>query len=386
MSFFNADNDMTTDKHNKRPNVPPLRFPEFADEWKRTSIGECCSSLEYGMNAAAKEYDGRNKYIRITDIDETTSKYCNDDVVSPSGELEDKYLVRENDILFARTGASVGKTYHYDISDGKLYFAGFLIRGNVLSCYNSKFVFYQTQLPRYEKWVKVMSARSGQPGINSQEYEGFNLFMPTRFEQDKIESFISLLDHRIEVQSGLINKLESLISGIIERLTAQSPNVRISDCLECHSSTLQENQLNDTGGYRVYGANGICGYTDSPGINGDAILIVKDGSGVGNVSYAIGEYSVIGTSNYLTAKNGYSLRYLYYSLMKYNFAPYKTGMAIPHIYFKDYGKAKIYCPSLEEQERIASNLSKIERKIEIERSIKDNCIMQKQYLLQQMFI
>ena len=127
----------------------------------------------------------------------------------------------------------------------------------------------------------------------------------------------------------------------------------------------------------MYGANGICGYTDSPGINGDAILIVKDGSGVGNVSYAIGEYSVIGTSNYLTAKNGYSLRYLYYSLMKFNFAPYKTGMAIPHIYFKDYGKAKIYCPSLEEQERIASNLSKIERKIEIERSIKDNCIMQK---------
>jgi type I restriction enzyme S subunit len=205
-------------------------------------------------------------------------------------------------------------------------------------------------------------------------------------EQRKLEKFISLLDRRIATQSGLINKLESLISGIIERLTAQSPNTRIADCLECHSSILQEKQLNDTGGYRVYGANGICGYTDSPAINADAILIVKDGSGVGNVSYAQGEYSVIGTSNYLTAKNGYSLRYLYYSLMKFNFAPYKTGMAIPHIYFKDYGKAKIYCPSLEEQERIASNLFKIERKIEIERSIKDCCIAQKQYLLQQMFI
>lgn len=136
----------------------------------------------------------------------------------------------------------------------------------------------------------------------------------------------------------------------------------------------------------MYGANGICGYTDSPGIDGDAILIVKDGSGVGNVSYAMGKYSVIGTSNYLTAKNGYSLRYIYYSLKKFNFAPYKTGMAIPHIYFKDYGNAKIYCPSFEEQERIANYLSKIERKIEIERSIKDNCIMQKKYLLQQMFI
>ena len=199
------------------------------------------------MNAAAKEYDGRNKYIRITDIDETTSKYCNDDVVSPSGELEDKYLVRENDILFARTGASVGKTYHYDISDGKLYFAGFLIRGNVLSCYNSKFVFYQTQLPRYEKWVKVMSARSGQPGINSQEYEGFNLFMPTRFEQDKIESFISLLDHRIEIQSGLIEKLESLISGItlIISKSDDCESIRLSEILT------ERNEVN-TAQYEVY--------------------------------------------------------------------------------------------------------------------------------------
>ena len=199
------------------------------------------------MNAAAKEYDGRNKYIRITDIDETTSKYCNDDVVSPSGELEDKYLVRENDILFARTGASVGKTYHYDISDGKLYFAGFLIRGNVLSCYNSKFVFYQTQLSRYEKWVKVMSARSGQPGINSQEYEGFNLFMPTRFEQDKIESFISLLDRRIEVQSGLINKLESLIGGITLSITKSDDceSIRLSEILT------ERNEVN-TAQYEVY--------------------------------------------------------------------------------------------------------------------------------------
>ena len=222
--------------------------------------------------------------------------------------------------------------------------------------------------------------------ISSKNFSECYIGIPNKAEQSKIARLLSLLDRRIAVQSGLIEKLESLISGIIERITAQSPNVRIADCLDCHSSTLQENQLNEAGGYRVYGANGICGYTDNPGINCDAILIVKDGSGVGNVSYAMGEYSVIGTSNYLTAKNGYSLRYLYFSLKKFNFAPYKTGMAIPHIYFKDYGKAKIYCPSLEEQERIANNLSKIERKIEIERSIKDCCIVQKQYLLQQMFI
>ena len=149
---------------------------------------------------------------------------------------------------------------------------------------------------------------------------------------------------------------------------------------------MQENQLNEKGKYSVYGANGVCGYTDFPAINGNSILIVKDGSGVGNVSFVTGKYSVLGTSNYLTAKSGYNLRYLYYCLMIFKFAPYKTGMAIPHIYFKDYGKAKIYCPTLEEQERIANILSKIEHKIVIERSITDHYIQQKQYLLQQMFI
>lgn len=154
----------------------------------------------------------------------------------------------------------------------------------------------------------------------------------------------------------------------------------------CHSSTLQENQVGSSGKYRVYGASGICGYTDSPEVADDSILIVKDGSGVGTVTYANGEYSVIGTSNYLTARNGYLLRYLYYCLMCFNFTPYKTGMAIPHIYFKDYGKAKIYCPSIDEQKKIAAALSNLEGKIEIEETILRQYTNQKQYFLQQMFI
>ena len=181
-------------------------------------------------------------------------------------------------------------------------------------------------------------------------------------------------------------KTQSLIKGIAELLTTNTPNTKIEDCLVCHSSTLQENQVVSSGIFRVYGASGICGYTDLPDVTVDSILIVKDGSGVGTVAYASGEYSVVGTSNYLTAKNGYLLRYLYYCLMCFNFTPYKTGMAIPHIYFKDYGKAKIYCPSVETQSQIATALSNIEGKIEIERTILQQYTMQKQYLLQQMFI
>ena len=339
------------------------------------------------MNAPAKEYDGKNKYIRITDIDEETCTYKYDDVVSPNALLEDKYKVLDNDILFARTGASTGKAYLYDKKDGLMYYAGFLIRGNVKPDFNSKFVFLQTQTQKYKKWVDVMSIRSGQPGINSQEYSSFKFNLPpTKAEQDKISSLFTLLDERITAQIRIIDKLQSLMKGLAEHLTAFTPNTKIADCLNCHSSILQENQVKNEGKYKVYGANGICGYNDSPAILEDAILIVKDGSGVGNVSYASGEYSVIGTSNYLTAKSGYSLKYLYFCLMIFNFVPYRTGMAIPHIYFKDYGKALIPCPSLNKQEQIATLLSKIECKIETEKTITESYLKQKRFLLKSMFI
>ena len=174
--------------------------------------------------------------------------------------------------------------------------------------------------------------------------------------------------------------------GIVVSLIAKTPNTKLVDCLICHSSSLQENQVKSNGEYRVYGARGVCGYTDEPKISTDSILIVKDGSGVGSVSYVKGEYSVIATSNYLVAKKGYLLKYLYYCLVNFNFAPYKTGMAIPHIYFKDYGNAKIYCPTHEWQTKIAIALSYIEDKITTECSIKQRYVKQKEGLMHRMLI
>ncbi|WP_294288859.1 restriction endonuclease subunit S, partial [uncultured Chryseobacterium sp.] len=160
------------------------------------------------MNVAAKKFDGINKYIRITDIDENSSRYKSENPVSPAGSIDDKYLVSENDILFARTGASTGKSYLYNHDDGKLYFAGFLIRVKIKSDYNSKFVFNITQTEIYKKWVRLISMRSGQPGINSQEFANFKFFLPsTKEEQDKVASFLSIIDKRISTQNKIIEDL-----------------------------------------------------------------------------------------------------------------------------------------------------------------------------------
>jgi len=164
------------------------------------------------------------------------------------------------------------------------------------------------------------------------------------------------------------------------------PNIRIAECLECTSSTLQESEVSDLGTYPVYGANGIVGYLDSYNTSDEAIYIVKDGSGVGSVIYVKGRCSATGTLNILTAKQDYSLQFLYYLLRVFNYDPYKTGMAIPHIYFKDYGKAKIFCPPYAGQLRYAQMLDAIDTKLLTEQKFLISLNCQKQYLLRQMFI
>ena len=210
---------------------------------------------------------------------------------------------------------------------------------------------------------------------------------PSLQEQQKISSFLALLDERIATQIKIIEKLESLIKGLCQKLTQQgNPNTALNEALVCHSSTLQESSVQEVGKHPVYGATGVCGYTDTPEVDGDSILIIKDGASVGVTYYASGRYSAIGTLNRLVAKRGYSLRYLYYCLKVFNFAPYRTGLAIPHIYFRDYGKAKVWCPSLDEQHRIADALTKVEQKIAIEKSLLEQLYSQKRFLLQAMFI
>ena len=168
-------------------------------DWTIKSLAEVGNNFSYGMNAAAKAYDGHNKYIRITDIDDNTHIYTGLDLVSPHADLELKYRVQENDILFARTGATVGKTYLYNKNDGILFFAGFLIRVNI-PIDNSYYVYEPTLTGRYLNWIRIMSQRSGQPGINAQEYGTYSFPYCCVKEQQKIATILTTQDKVIELK------------------------------------------------------------------------------------------------------------------------------------------------------------------------------------------
>ena len=118
----------------------------------------------------------------------------------------------------------------------------------------------------------------------------------------------------------------------------------------------------------------------------DSILITKDGSGVGSLRYVRGSHSFVGTLNSMTPNEGVYLPYIYYALQNVCFESYRTGQAIPHIYFKDYGKEAIYCPSFDEQKRLAKGLEIIDSKVGIERAALQYLHSAKAYLLSAMFI
>ena len=186
--------------------------------WKEVDLCDVASGFEYGMNAAATVYDGSHKYIRITDIDDNSHLYSQDVPVSPEGQVDEKYRVRENDILFARTGASVGKSYRYQRSDGDLYYAGFLIRIHVNSDVNCGYVFQNTLTEAYRRWVLLESARSGQPGINAEQYKQYRFLLPPLELQNKISTLATNLDNLICKEENLLSQIEQVKIALLQRL------------------------------------------------------------------------------------------------------------------------------------------------------------------------
>jgi len=174
----------------------------------------------YGMNAPAKDFDGENKYIRITDISESSNTFIPNPLTSPDDELDDKFLLKDNDLLFARTGASTGKSYLYDKNDGKLYFAGFLIKINIINAV-SRFIFYQTLRNQYNNWVKIISVRSGQPGINAEEYKNYKFKSSSLKEQQKIANFLSYVDKKITLLKDRLDSFEDFKKFCMQQLFAE---------------------------------------------------------------------------------------------------------------------------------------------------------------------
>lgn len=378
---------MANNNENKVLNVPHLRFPEFSGEWKEEQL-DSIATLSKGIGISKEQLSEDGEPCIL--YGELYTKYKSEIIkhVESKTDIDSSKLKRSkaNDVIIPCSGETA-----VDIATARCVpFDNILLGGglNVISLhkYDGAFMSYQLNGKRKYDIARVAQGVSV-VHLYGEHLKAIKTYNPSLPEQQKIAELLSLIDERIATQNKIIKKYESLIKGIAHRVAGMGkPNVRIAECLECTSSTLQESEVSEVGTYPVYGANGIVGYLDSYNTSDEAIYIVKDGSGVGSVAYVKGRCSATGTLNILTAQKDYSLQFLYYLLKVFNYDPYKTGMAIPHIYFKDYGKTKIFCPSYNVQLLYARMLVAIDTKLLTEEKYLYRLNCQKQYLLRQMFI
>ncbi|MDM1283976.1 restriction endonuclease subunit S [Acinetobacter towneri] len=382
--------------------APKLRFKEFDGDWTFKNLSDVSNKPLYGMNSAATDFDGENKYLRITDIDEESHRFKFTKLSSPSDVIEEKYILQEGDLLFARTGASVGKSYIYDPDDGKVVFAGFLIKFGLKESVIPYFIFTQTLSEKFNNWVITNSMRSGQPGINAEEYSKWQVAFTSKPEQTKIASFLSNVDEKISQLTQKHELLNQYKQGMMQKLFSQQIRFKADDGSEFGEwksvflgdiskpqqwKTISSSELTEIG-YPVFGANGYIGFYPKYNHINETIAVTCRGATCGEVTLVKAKSYITGNAMSIDEinENEHSTLYIYYALCFRGFKDVISGSAQPQIVGNAIRKVTFQIPCLEEQTKIANFLFAIDQKIEVVAQQIEQAKQWKKGLLQQMFV
>ncbi len=385
---------MANNNDNKVLNVPPLRFPEFTKEWEEHALAEYLD-FKNGLNPDVKRIGRGLPFISVMDIlADGTINYdsIRGKVEATEREIEN-FSVEKGDILFQRSSETledVGRANVY-MDNRTAVYGGFVIRGRKIGDYNPLFFKYLLSTPLARKRTCRMGAGAQHFNIGQDGLSKISLCFPLMEEQNKIARLLSLIDERIATQNKIIDKLQSLIKGLRVCCMQRngSNNVYLSEIAQIYQpQTISSAELTEDG-FLVYGANGIIGKYKDYNHKTEQICITCRGNTCGMVNYTkpmswiTGNAMVINTDKY---QDKVYKKYLYHYLSAYNFNSIISGSGQPQIVRTPLEKLKITLPTISEQKQKAMILDKIQDKIEINHNILNLYILQKQYLLRQMFI
>ena len=319
-------------------------------------------------------------------------------LVDLSEEEIERYSVKPNDLFFTRTSETsdeIGLTSAYVGNPIKCVFSGFLLRARPKINLNSLFFAYYLRTPKQRNNIIKFSSITTRALISGGNLSKMKINVPTIAEQNKIANLFVILDKKVQLLEKKYQEYQDFKKYLMQQIFAQKlrfdftdewKQYKLKDLLTVKSSSISINQLEDNAGeYPLYGASGFLKNIDFCEMETDYISIVKDGSGVGNLSYHEKNSSIVNTSQYLLSKKEFDIHFLYYQLQTLNLLKYVNGSSIPHIYFKDYCIEKVTVPNLPEQQQIGKLFSDIDKTLEnINNSIQ---ITQKfkKGLFQQMF-
>lgn len=378
------------DKKDKKPNVPNLRF-EYDKQWKSGILDNLCQFYKgSGLSKNDLSNDGSD-CILYGQLYTTYSNEVITNIISKTKtKLENPFYSKINDLIIPSSGEDP-----IDIAVARSVQVDNVILGGDLNVLrpnneiNSTFLSYQLNGKRKKDIAKIAQGKSI-VHLHNNDLRKIKIYYPDIKEQYKISDLLFKIDKLITTQIKIIEAYQSLIKGICTKLiTSKAGNTKIENCLYCNTSNLKESELDEinSGNYPVYGANGYIKSINNYQTDEDSIGIIKDGAGVGRMMKLKGKYSILATLNFLTARKGYNIDYIYYALKNKSFKKLIVGSGIPHIYFKDYKHDSIYIPdNNDEITAIVKILNTYDTIIINEKSLLLLLEQLKAYLLKNMFI
>ena len=304
----------------------------------------------YGIAASAVPYsDDLYTYLRITDI--------NDDVNLNKGSLmsvddkkADNYILKKNDIVFARTGASTGRNYFYDELDGTLVYAGFLIKFSLdPQKINPRFVKYYCQSKYYKEWVYSFNAGSTRGNINAKTFGTLPIPVFSRDYQNKIVSILDSIDlkikNNIEINNNLEQQAEALYKEYFAPVDSQRQNIKTLDIF-CDIFTGKKNSNASTpnGKFKFFTCSPEPLQIDSFIFDGNAIIVSGNGAYTGRTRFYSGKFDLYQRTYACTLKDGFISDYIFplYWFVKLELSKKimggTRGSAIPYIVMNDLAK------------------------------------------------
>lgn len=380
--------------------VPALRFPEFSGEWVTKRLAETARFLK-GKSISKADIVNANgtPCIRYGELYTIYSEVISKIESQTNLPIRELIFSEANDVIIPASGETA-----LDIATASCVEQSGVALGGDLNIIRSSltghFLAYYLS-HRKKKDIARLAQGNSVVHLYKDQLSSLKIGTPTFLEQQKIADFLGAVDTRVGLLRRRRDALRTYKKGMMQRLFAQdlrftksdgSPfpdwqEKRLGEVARKTSSSLAANMLPDFAGhYPVFGANGFLGNLDTFQNEEPYIAIVKDGAGVGRVFMCPKKSSVLGTLDQIHQRDANDIKFIYYFLSHFDFLKYVAGSTIPHIYFRDYGQARLRVPHPEEQQKIAETLTALDAKIDAVTSQVDAMLRFKKGLLQKMFV
>ena len=339
-----------------------------------------CGEGSYGIGASAVEYsEDLYKYLRITDISENGTINENE-LKSVDDSNDEQYLLKENDICFARTGNSTGKTYFHDGKIKDLVYAGFLIKFSLdKTKVNPKYIKYYTMTNKYKNWVRGIQTGSTRGNINAKMYGDLEIEIPKRLYQDKIVILLDNITKKIEINNHTNNNLLQLGDLIYNNFFNDSKKEwsvktlkEISNNFDSKRKPMSSREREEhKGTYPYYGATSIIDYVDNYLFDDTYILMGEDGTVITDDNKPVLQYiwGKFWANNHAHVLQGsiVSNEYLYFALRNTDVKSLVTGAVQPKINQENMNKLKFIIPDQDNLKILENSLAILMKKY------KENC-------------